>query len=67
MKCYFFLHVVWHPEKLQIYSISLKSDCQPPKTSRFICFNESPLEMMKNYFYFTLKAFFFLKIFKCLS
>ena len=28
---------------------------------------ESPLKMMKNAFYFTLKTFFILKIFKCLS
>ena len=30
----------------------------------FICFNESPLEMMKFAFYFVLKVFFVLKIFK---
>ena len=29
--------------------------------------NESPLKMMKKAFYFTLKAHFFLKIFKFLS
>ena len=29
--------------------------------------NERPLKMMKNAFYFTLKALFFLKIFKFLS
>ena len=33
----------------------------------FICFNESPLKMLKNAFYFILKAFFVLKIFKFLS
>ena len=32
-----------------------------------ICFNESPLEMMKNVFYFILKVFFVLKTFKFLS
>ena len=29
----------------------------------FICFGESPLKMMKNVFYFILKALFVLKIF----
>ena len=33
----------------------------------FICFNESPLKIMKNAFYFILKALFVLKIFKYLS
>ena len=33
----------------------------------FICFNESPLKMMKNAFYFILKAPFVFKIFKILS
>ena len=37
------------------------------KKNCFICFNESPLEMMKNAFYFILKAFFVLEIFKFLS
>ena len=32
-----------------------------------ICFNESPLKMMKNDFYFILKALVILKIFKFLS
>ena len=32
-----------------------------------ICFDESPLRMMKNALYFFLKAFFVLKIFKILS
>ena len=32
----------------------------------FICFNESPLKMMKNAFYFILKVLFVLKIFKFL-
>ena len=35
--------------------------------SCFIYLNGSPLIMMKNAFYFILKAFFFLKIFKSLS
>ena len=33
----------------------------------FICFNNSPLNMMKNAFYFILKALFVLKIFQLLS
>ena len=33
----------------------------------FICFNESPLKMMKNAFYFILKALFVFKISKFLS
>ena len=45
----------------------LKSDSHLPKKFLFICFNESPLKMMKNAFYFTLKALFVFKIFKVLS
>ena len=41
----------------------LKSDSNLPKKLCFICFNDSPLKMMKNAFYFTLKALFILKIF----
>ena len=33
------------------------------KRRSIICFNESPLKMMKNVFYFILKALFVLKIF----
>ena len=33
----------------------------------FICFNETPLKIMKNAFYFILKALFVLKVFKFLS
>ena len=44
----------------------LKSDSHLPKKC-FFCFNESPLKMMKNTFYFMLKALFFLEIFKFLS
>ena len=32
----------------------------------FVCFNESPLKMMKNVFYFIIKALFVLKISKFL-
>ena len=36
----------------------------PSKKNCFIYFNESPLKMIKNAFYFILIALFFLKIFK---
>ena len=35
-----------------------------PKEIVFICFTESPLKIMKSAFYFVLKAFFVLKIFR---
>ena len=41
----------------------LKSDSHFPRII-FICFNESLLKVMKNAFYFMLKALFVLKIFK---
>ena len=44
----------------------LKSDSQLPKKI-VICLIESPLKMMKNAFYFVLKALSVLKIFKLLS
>ena len=48
--------------------ISLKSNSYLPKKNIFfICFNDSPSKMMKNAFYFILKALFVLKIFKFLS
>ena len=34
------------------------SDSQLPKKIVFICFNECPLKMKKNAYYFMLKAFF---------
>ena len=46
--------------------INVKSDSHFPKKC-FICFNERPLTMMKNVFYFILKALFILKVFKSLS
>ena len=49
----------------------LKSDSDPlfppPPLKKLFYFNESPLKMMKNAFYFTAKALFVLKIFKFLS
>ena len=54
-------------DKLQEINQSFKSDSHLPKKILFICFNDSPLKMMKNVFYFILKALFALKIFKFLS
>ena len=45
----------------------LKVGLSPSKKNCVICFIESPLKMMKNAFYFILKALFVLKIFKFLS
>ena len=45
----------------------LKSDSHSPKKICFICFNESPLKLVKNAFYFISKALFVLEIFKFLS
>ena len=47
-----------------IYGKNLKLDSHLPKKICFIYFSESPLKMMKNLFYFILKALFDLKIFK---
>ena len=46
--------------------IFLKLDSHLPKKNFFICFNESRLKIMKNAFYFILKALFVLEIFKFL-
>ena len=45
----------------------LDLDSHLPKKNYFICFNETFLTMMKNTFYFILKAISVLKIFKFLS
>ena len=45
---------------------TLKSDSRLAKKN-FICITESPLKMMKNGFYFILKALFVLNVFKFLS
>ena len=44
-------------------SVNVKDELSPSKEISFICFNERPLEMMKNAFYFLLKSLFVLKIF----
>ena len=43
-----------------------KLDSHLPKNWVFFCFNESPWKIIKNVFYFTLKALFSLTIFKLL-
>ena len=53
------------PKHGQFHSF-LKSDSHLSKNNCFIYFNESPLQMFKNAFYFILKALFALKIFKFL-
>ena len=45
----------------------IKVGLSPFKKICVICFNESPLKMMKKASYFILKALFVLKIFKFLS
>ena len=47
-------------------NIKLKVGFSPSKKNFFICFNDSSSKMMKNAFYFILKAPFVLKIFKFL-
>ena len=46
---------------------NVKVGLSPSKKIFLFCVNDSPSKMMKNAFYFTLKALFFLKIFKFLS
>ena len=45
----------------------IKFGLSPSKKNCFICFNESPLKLMKNIFYLILKVIFVLKIYKFLS
>ena len=59
---------VWALEKIMLYtSAFLKSDSHVPNSFCVICLIESPLEVMKNAFYFILKALFVFKIFMFLS
>ena len=44
------------------FTLSLKSHSHLPKKICFICFNESPLKLMKNAFYFILNTLVVLKI-----
>ena len=52
--------------KITSFSLTLNSDFHLPKKVGFICFNENPLKMMKNAFYFIIKVFLVLKLFKLL-
>ena len=47
--------------------LNLNSDSHLLKKIIFTCFNQSPLKVMENAFYFMLKALLVLKIFKFLS
>ena len=49
-----------------VYLVQLKSGCHIPKFFFIFC-NENPSEIIKDAFYFILKALFILKIFKFLS
>ena len=51
---------------LDLCPLNLKPDSHLPIKIIFVCVNESPLKIMKNAFYFILKALFILKIFKFL-
>ena len=52
---------------LNEFDEKLKVVLSSSKKIYFVCFNESPLKMMKNTFYFILKAILVLKIIKFLS
>ena len=54
-------------EDLNAYHQNVKVGLEPSKKICVICFIESLSQMMKNAFYFNLKALFVLKIFKLLS
>ena len=58
--------VCWTDQVSMFYKC-LKVGLSPSKKNCFIYLNESPLKMMKNAFYFILKALFILTIFKFLS
>ena len=53
-------HMVANFNQQSINQDTLKSDSHLPKKF-FICFNDSPSKMIKNVFYFILKALFVLK------
>ena len=50
-----------------LYTFTFKVGLSPLKKKYFTCFNESPLKIIKNGFYFVIKPLFALKIFKFLS
>ena len=53
--------------KSSFWITRIKIGLTPFKESSFIWFNESPLKLLKNTFYFILKTLLFLNIFKLLS
>ena len=54
-------------EENSSYLGNIKAGLPPSKKNSFVYFNESPLKIMINAFYFILKAVFVFKIFKFLS
>ena len=52
---------------MDLKHVVFKVALSPSKKNFVISFNDSPSKMMKNVFYFILKALFVLKIFKFLS
>ena len=59
-------NTIWYKHE-SVLNSSFKVGLSPSKKICVICFIESPLKMIKNAFYFILKALFVLKIFKFLS
>ena len=59
--------IFYVPDLSRLLMISFKVGLSPLKKNYVICLIESPLKIMKNAFYFILKALFILKIFKFLS
>ena len=55
----------WNTLKMCLYVQTTKQTLTFQKKN--FCFNESPLKMMKNAFYFVLKTHFMLEIFKFLA
>ena len=63
----FFKTYATYETEIHDIHFNLKSGSHLPKQFLFICFNESPLKIMKNASYFILKTLFVLKIFEFLS
>ena len=61
LRKYVIIRYFFHIKEKTVFKIELS-----PFKKCYICFNESPLKMTKNVFYFILKALFVLKIFKFL-
>ena len=69
ISCYFSCYLCWNNQMLlyNLYTFTFKVGLSPLKKKYFTCFNESPLKIIKNGFYFVIKPLFALKIFKFLS